>query len=120
MAAALYLDGVSYSNVDSVLGIWVINLVNQERVLSVALRKKLLCSLQVASIGIFPERDFLQRAWTREGRLPNTAMRARFATLFVKGDWSEYSLTMGFPTWNDGLRPCFRCNASTGNLQDSA
>ena len=40
---ALYVDGVPYSHVDGAIGFWLINMVTQLRVLSVMLRKKLLC-----------------------------------------------------------------------------
>lgn len=33
------------------------------------------------------------------------------ACLYIKGDWSEFAGTVGFPPWNDGIRPCFGCNA---------
>ena len=48
------------------------------------------------------------------------------ACLYLKGDWSESSSTVGFPSWADGLRPCFCCNASgtdmylaAGHTEDS-
>jgi len=35
---------------------------------------------------------------------------------FIKGDWAEYAGTLGFANWQDGLRPCFCCNASAESL----
>ena len=43
-------------------------------------------------------------------------LNARGAVLFIKGDWSEYGSTLGFPTWADGLRPCFLCNVNLLDL----
>ena len=31
------------------------------------------------------------------------------AVIWTKGDWAEYVGTLGFPMWNDALRPCFQC-----------
>ena len=40
---ALFVDGVPYSNVDSLIGFWIINVLTQSRHLVVSLRKSLLC-----------------------------------------------------------------------------
>ena len=42
----------------------------------------------------------------------------RTAVVFIKGDWAEYSATLGFPTHADGLRPCFKCVAFGGDRFD--
>ena len=46
-------------------------------------------------------------------------MGIRAALLSVKDDWAEYALTLGFPAWNDLVRPCFACNCSPQNMQDT-
>ena len=38
-------------------------------------------------------------------------LRMRGVIIYFKGDWAEYNTTMGFPSWQDALRPCFECNA---------
>ena len=48
------------------------------------------------------------------------AMLVKFACLFVKGDWAEFAHTLGLPTWNDGLRPCFACPGYGPDLFASA
>ena len=40
---ALFVDGVPYSEHDSIIGFWVINMITGQRFLSVALRKKVCC-----------------------------------------------------------------------------
>ena len=45
-------------------------------------------------------------------------MRARYCLLYIKGDWSEYASTFGFPTWADSLRPCFACNVSKDDMSE--
>ena len=47
-------------------------------------------------------------------------LKARCALLFVKGDWAEYSTTLGLASWTDAIRPCFKCNASADELHDYA
>ena len=38
------------------------------------------------------------------------------AVLFLKGDWVEFSGSLGSPSHNDGLRPCFGCVAYGANM----
>ena len=38
------------------------------------------------------------------------------AAIYIKGDWSEFNGTFGFPAWNDNMRPCFRCPADLDSL----
>ena len=38
--------------------------------------------------------------------------------LFLKGDWSEYVHTFGFPQWSDSVRPCYCCNAFPDTLYE--
>ena len=137
---ALYLDGVSYSNVDTVIGFWAINIITEARFLVVALRKKLLCrcgcrgwctlfsvfellrwSFNAAAEGVYPTLDHQGKPWRDERRsaLASKSMRSRYVLLFIKGDWSEYVGTLGFPAWNDGFRPCFACNAAHYNIKAS-
>jgi hypothetical protein len=40
----------------------------------------------------------------------------RSCLIHIKGDWSEYAHTLGFPVWNDHLRPCYNCNSSGDDL----
>ena len=43
-------------------------------------------------------------------------MPARACIVWLKGDWSEYCGTFGFPTWQDTVRPCYVCNARPETL----
>lgn len=70
-------------------------------------------SIRCLARGIFPDSrhddtEFLASDAIREAK-SNTGMRLKAACLYVKGDWSEYAGTLGFPTWADSLRPCFEC-----------
>ena len=134
----VYLDGVPYSQTDSVIGMWLINLLDQRRYLMALVRKRNLCMcgcrgwcsfygffcmihwvLQALARGQFPD-DRFDGAWQ-----PSDVVRSeksgrpfnfKCACLYVKGDWSELGVTLGFPTWKDALRPCFCCNASHDTL----
>ena len=44
------------------------------------------------------------------------ALKSKSCLLFARGDWAEYASTLGFPTWHDGMRPCFACNSNAGNM----
>ena len=39
----LYIDGVPYTNTDSVIGVWCINILSNQRSLIAAVRKRILC-----------------------------------------------------------------------------
>ena len=62
----------------------------------------------------FPSRRHDGESWTSfdEHRAPLSGNRLGFVMFImrIKGDWSEYGSTLGFPTWRDLLRPCFSCN----------
>eukprot|EP00969_Alexandrium_andersonii_P366233 15468017-Alexandrium_andersonii.AAC.1 len=38
------------------------------------------------------------------------------AVVQVKGDWSEYCNTMGFPVWNHAVHPCLLCKCSPATM----
>ena len=128
---AFYVDGVPYSQSDSVLGWWVINLISQRRYLVAVLRKRLLCkcgckgwctlypffalmrwSFDALARGVWPAERHDHAPWqpldSRRAERAGSPFHMRCACLFVKGDWSEYSSTLGFPSWSDSLRPCFQ------------
>lgn len=140
---ALFIDGVPYSQTDSVVGFWIVNLISGRRHLCAVLRKKLTCACSCKGWCTF-HAVFKMIAWSLGvllgGRFPahrhdgapfgaNDATRAAKAgakmsykavVLFVKGDWSEYATTLGFPSWRDSLRPCFACNAAGGVFNEYA
>ena len=39
-----------------------------------------------------------------------TTARAIYCLCWIKGDWAEYAVTVGFPAWNSVQRCCFACN----------
>jgi len=128
-AAALYTDGVQFQKKDSVLGLWIYNVLDGTRHLCVPLRKSWLCrcgcrgwctlvvafeflrwSLECAKNGVFPETGFRGVALTGH-RLAQagTQMVTKFVVLFIKGDWASFAHDFGLPSWATSLSPCCWC-----------
>ena len=140
---SLFVDGVPYSNDDSVMGIWVLDVLTDQRFLLGLLRKKLLCRcgcrgwctlwavwdwlhycFSAAAAGRYPVARHDGEPWgdldQDRAALSGTALEKRWVLLHVKMDWQEYASSCAFPLWTDSLRPCMDCNASTENRTDSA
>ena len=135
----MFIDGAPYSQVDSVVGVWVENYITGRRYLVAALRKRLLCKcgcrgwcsmfpiFQTLSWSFRCLADKLHPLSRHDGgpwaasdndRLAKAGaeLAIRCCLLFIKGDWSEYATTFGLPTWHDGVRPCYMCNGSGPGL----
>ena len=131
---ALYLDYVPYTLTDSVLGVWVRNVVTDRRYLFAVIRKRTLCtcgckgwctyhslfsvltwSLRALAVGRWPDQRHDRKPWrefdTQRATRAGEELMFKAAVLYIQGDWSEYAHTLGLPAWNDGLRPCFGCAA---------
>lgn len=136
----LFVDGVPYSQCDSIIGFWLINCLSGRRYFFCGLRKKLLCDcgcrgwcsffavFQFISwmlTALVSKRMPLQRhdnkPWTPQdtdrAQRAGQPLAVRCILMFVKGDWAEYATTLGFPSWADTVRPCFACNAAPQTLQ---
>jgi len=137
-AAALYTDGVQFSKKDSVLGIWIYNVLLGTRHLCVPLRKSWLCrcgcrgwctlvvvfeflawSLDCAKRGVFPEDGFRGVVLTGE-RLAQagSATLTKFTTLFTKGDWASFAHDFGLPSWASNVNPCCWCMCTREDWYD--
>ncbi len=72
--------------------------------------------------GVFPDSRHDLSPWRDEdstrAEKQGTAMRYRCCLLYIKGDWSEYASTVGLPSWEDGLRPCYYCNSTLEHLYE--
>lgn len=44
----------------------------------------------------------------------------KLALAHLKGDWSEYCVTLGFPTWNSVSHPCIWCTSGSATLHNVA
>ena len=132
LPVAIFIDGVPYSNTDSIIGFWMVNLLTRRSHLFAAIRKQLLCTcgcrgwctfqaifyfihcqaLQLAA-GEFGGRhdglDWHEQDYHRR-TLVGTQLMFNVCILYIQGDWAEYAKTLGFAAWNDSVRPCFGCN----------
>ena len=128
---AIYLDGVPYSERDSVIGVWFIDLLTGKRYLMILLRKFTSCRCgcrgwcsffqiflmvnwcnEALHEGRYPLTDHLNNEFevgSHRWKLRGKKMRRRGVCLYIKGDWSEYANTLGLSGWGDLLRPCFEC-----------
>ena len=70
--------------------------------------------------GIYPStrHDLLPLEDGERSALANQRLLHRIAIVYIKADWSELSHSFGFPSWNDGLRPCPLCNCHAGNMNN--
>ena len=134
---ALYMDGVSYSLVDSVIGMWLVSLVSGARHLIGLIRKQKTCKCGCRGWCTFwPLLSFLR--WSFDAmargarptkrhdgqpfgpaddhrhRTGGQALRCKGALVYLKGDWMEFCERHGFPSHASSLRPCFCCNTDGG------
>jgi hypothetical protein len=146
---AIYIDAVPFSLTDSVLGFWGVNLVTHKRYLWGLLCKSQACrcgcrgwcsfhtffsiaawSLEALATATWPQSRHDGSAFLVDDQMradrSGDQVRLHCCCLYVKGDWSEYNATLGFPSWQDGCRPCFLCNGTgnamyiaTGNSDDA-
>ena len=137
---ALYCDGVQYSKNDSVIGLWLHNLVTESRGLVTIIRKSVMCqcgcrgwctwypilswlrwSFQHLAEGTFPERTWLGGAFpegSESARVVGENMDSTAVLLYCKGDWLELCERFGFPSPLSGGRPCFCCSAIGDQLYE--
>ena len=125
---AIYVDAVPYSESDSVIGWWMVNLLSGRRFLVGLLRKRLSCRCGCRGwcsfYAIFRALHWMIKCgadgvWAtarhdREPWQPLDVSRAAksgqhmvmpFAVFYIKVDWSEAASTFGLPSWQDGLWP---------------
>ena len=140
LPAALYVDGVPYSNSDGVVGFWLYNLVSNVRHLCVVVRKRHLCqcgcvpqgwctinviltylawSLGALAEGKHPRLTHEQKPWAENEDvrrvLAGSALGFRLGILKLKGDWAEWAHSFGFPNWSSNEFPCPLCHADRSN-----
>ena len=133
---SLYLDGTPYSKKDSVLGVFVNNLLSGRRHLICVLRKSNLCRCGCRGwCSIWPLMAMLHWSFAHlaSGELPSSPCPGLFwdeyrdslgggalllvaCLLHIKLDWKEAAETMGFPSWGSHSFPCLWCNAERDSM----
>eukprot|EP00969_Alexandrium_andersonii_P094284 4166027-Alexandrium_andersonii.AAC.1 len=131
------MDGVAYSEADTVVGVWMTNQVTERRHLIGLIRKRIVCacgcrgwctwhpllcflkwSIAAMAAGVFPQtrhdgKPFAASEETRQ-ELGGKPLRSKAAVVCFKGDWSEFCDRFGFPAHASSVRPCFCCSATGG------
>ena len=133
------MDGLPYSLVDSVLGIWLFNVATNKRYLVGLVRKRLVCDCGCRGWCTYSEvMRFLHWAFAcmaakrhpmerhdREGwgaadvvraSRAGTEMKMAHCIIRIKGDWAGFCEWLGLPTWQSNMRPCMCCAASGEDL----
>ena len=136
---ALYMDGVSHTKKDTMLGITIQNMVSGVRHTIAVLRKSRICKcgclgwcsihvimvwlrwmFEVLAEGVHPSERHDKCEWfendARCAALAGHPLGFKAVLCQIRGDWSEFSHTFGFPTWSDGRRPCIFCTSSKAEL----
>lgn len=132
---SLYMDGVQYSNTDTVVGMFLVNVLTGARYLIGVVRKSTTCScgcrgwdtffpimaflrwsFECLAAGRWPTARHDKQQWAPEdGARANKAgkpLRAKAMLLHCRGDWAEFCERFGFFSSSSGLRPCFCCSAA--------
>jgi hypothetical protein len=139
MPLGLYLDGVPYSITDTVVGIWLINLIDNSRHIVAIIRKRTTCRcgcrgwctfypimlwlhycFSTLAEGVYPRTRHDNKEWSKQdshrASLAGQPLSCRGILLEVRGDWAEFCERLGFPTWQSVVRPCICCNAHPETL----
>ena len=140
--ASLYLDGAPFCKTDGFLAFTVINLISGMRHMSIILRKSNMCRcgckgwcsiypcmlflnacfLSMASGKFFDTRpdglDWMNGIDDWRASVAGALMCCDVAIVHIKGDWMEFTVTMGFPTWSSLTDPCLLCNAELVSLHN--
>ena len=130
MPIALYLDGVAYSESDTAVGVWVLDILNNTRFSIALVRKWMACkcgcrghctffplmcwlkwSMKCLAAGVFPHERHDSSPWIESDAWrklrQGTRMAYKAALVWLKADWSEFCERLGYPTWESSSRPCF-------------
>lgn len=136
---AVYLDGISMTRNDSMIGVFVYSLTSLRRHLVAVYRKSALCkcgcggrcslyplfammrwSFRALGDGRWPNAKHDNKAWTeQDGKRHTMAGRplsVKAFVLFVKADWAEFTKTLGFASWASSLFPCPFCRETKEDL----
>jgi len=143
LPVGLYMDGVPYTLTDTVVAIWLINLVTGARHVAALVRKSIVCecgcrgrctfwpilrfllwSIRVMSQGFFPDHrhdePIFRSSESFRQELAGKPLGYTAAVVWLKGDWAEFCERYGFPGHRSNLRPCFCCNVWREILYDAS
>ena len=136
LPCSLYLDGVAVTHRDGVLGIWVYNLISERRHLCCVIRKSSFCKCGCrGACTLYPVMKTLQWSMSAfaEGSFPSVGpdgvalggwrgelggsdLGVVGAFVHIKGDWMEFSTSLGLASWNSKHSPCPFCTIDRQNM----
>jgi hypothetical protein len=130
---ALYMDGISFTNTDSLLAFFVYSLITRKRHLCAIVRKSAFCrcgcrgwctlypilralrwSFEQLAIGRHPEQD-INGPWAAGSQRSENAgepLNLTAALLHIKADWAEFAHTLSFASWSSVLFCCMFCKCT--------
>lgn len=138
---ALYVDSTPFARQDSVVGVFVYDLITNVRCLLTCLRKSELCKcgcggwdsmfpvwlfaewcLRSCATGRYPGARHDGRTFTEgdavRSSLAGMTLGFRAAVLFLKSDWSEWGSSFGFASHATRSDPCALCTATADTMYD--
>lgn len=137
---ALFVDGLPFTNRDSLLAFYSYNLATGKRHLNAVLRKSSTCkcgcrgwcsvaaiwrflawSLEALAGGRFPRTDVSGESFpegSERADLAGKALGFKCAVVQVKGDWAEFSHSFGFASWSSSKHPCLLCDATADTMHN--
>lgn len=137
---ALFVDGVQFTRRANMVGFFLYDLLTSERRLLTVVRKSLLCtcgckgwctlsaiwtvlkwSLDQLARKAMPAQRHDGAQWRNphdsiRHRAAGSELTCRGALLFIKGDWGEYSHSIGLAAWNTRAAPCPFCRCTTDDM----
>ena len=138
LGLALYMDGAAHGKRDELL-IFTIRILNSHRRnLCFAFQKSLLCvcgcggwctmsycfsvihwSLVALANGVYPSACHDGTALdTYRQELAGKPLGFRGVVVDINGDWTEFAVRWGFPTWQSRFRPCILCSSDHDQMLD--
>ena len=141
---AIYVDGTPFSKLDSILGIFVVNLGTNSRHLVGTLRKTGLCkcgckgwcsifcamefvkwSCLAMTSGMWPTARHDGKPWRGDSdaarsQLAGTPLGFIGIVLRITRVWAEYSSTLGFTTCTTRTHPCFACHCGHADMHQTS
>jgi hypothetical protein len=139
MPLGLYLDGVPYSLTDTVVGVWLINLIDDSRHIIAIIRKRVTCRcgcrgwctfypfmlwlhycFSCLAEGLFPQSRHDAKPWSKQDATramsAGSPLGCRGILLQLRGDWAEFCERLGYPNWRSFTRPCICCSSTPDAL----
>ena len=135
----LYMDGISMTRNDGILGLFLYSVVTRRRFLLTVLRKSFLCkcgckgwcsmypifafitwSLTALSCGRWPDSKHDQNPWSESDKhhFENAGkpLSCFGCLLYIKADWAEFAHSLSYASWQSTMFPCMLCRTTNANM----